>query len=336
MGMKTLATVLSVLVAGIAVIGVGAGVTTASAARPAVRAGRTVRATAVPGGRTAGQAATEAESAVQATAAATAASASSPDVRVSEGICTAPSAYRALAAKLSADIEDALRGRPGQQAVSVYDAVTQVSCYVNSSQHFSSASIVKTIILATLLRWHQQTGTPLSATEKKEATLMITQSDNDAATYLWDEVGMDRLQDFLDAAKMNETGLGQDGYWGLTQVTAHDEMVLLQLFDGPNPVLDSASRGYVLGLMSQVISAQRWGTPYGAPDDVTVHVKNGWLADPLWHVNSLGVFTGKDGADKNYLIAVLTDDNPTEQVGIDTIQNVAKAVHRDLNEAKPS
>ena len=336
MGMKTLATVLSVLAAGIAVIGVGAGVTTASAARPAVRVGRTVRATAVPRGRTAGRAATEAESAVPATAAATAASAIAPDIRVSEGICTAPPGYRALAAKLSADIEDALRGRPGQQAVSVYDAVTQVSCYANSSQHFSSASIVKTIILATLLRWHQQTGTPLSATEKKEATLMITQSDNDAATSLWDEVGMDRLQDFLDAAKMNETELGQDGYWGLTQVTAHDEMVLLELLDEPNPVLDSASRGYVLGLMSQVISAQRWGTPYGAPDDVTVHVKNGWLADPLWHVNSLGVFTGKDGTDKNYLIAVLTDGNPTEQDGIDTIQNVAKAVHRDLNEAKPA
>jgi hypothetical protein len=52
---------------------------------------------------------------------------------------------------------------------------------------------------------------------------------------------------------MNETQLGQDGYWGLTQVTAHDEMLLLELLDEPNPVLDGASRGYELGLMSQVI-----------------------------------------------------------------------------------
>ena len=57
---------------------------------------------------------------------------------------------------------------------------------------------------------------------------MITQSDNDAATELWDEVGMGRLQHFLDLAKMDETQLGQDGYWGLTQVTAHDEMLLLE------------------------------------------------------------------------------------------------------------
>jgi hypothetical protein len=46
------------------------------------------------------------------------------------------------------------------------------------------------------------------------------------------------------------------------------------------------------------------------------------------------MFTGKKGTDKNYLIAVLTDDNPTEEDGIATIQNVARVVHRDLNKAK--
>jgi hypothetical protein len=144
---------------------------------------------------------------------------------------------------------------------------------------------------------------------------------------------MDRLQDFLDAAQMTGTQLGQDGYWGLTQVTAQDEMLLLKLLDAPNPVLDGVSRAYELGLMSQVIPSQRWGTPYGAPADVTVHVKNGWLPDPLWHINSLGVFTGKAGTDRNYLIAVLTDDNPSEADGIDTVQSVAEVVHRDLNAA---
>ena len=132
-------------------------------------------------------------------------------VRVREGICTAPPAYRALAAKLSADIQDALRGRAGGHGVTVYDAVTKVSCYTDSERHFDSASIVKAIILGALLRWHEETGRPLSDWEKDEATLMITQSDNDAATALWNEVGMSRLQHFLDLAKMGETQLGQDG-----------------------------------------------------------------------------------------------------------------------------
>jgi beta-lactamase class A len=260
--------------------------------------------------------------------------AASPAVRVREGICTAPPAYRALAAKLSADIQDALRGRAGDHGVTVYDAVTKVSCYTDSELHFDSASIVKAIILGALLRWHQETGQSLSAWEKAEATLMITQSDNDAATALWNEVGMSRLQHFLDLAKMGETQLGQDGYWGLTQVTAHDEMLLLELLTIPNSVLSSGSRSYELGLMAQVISSQRWGTPAGAPSDVTVHVKNGWLPDDTgWHINSIGAFTGKD---KNYMIVVLTDDNPSEQYGIDTIEGVARVVHRDLKDAKPA
>src|SRR6201999_1638737 len=101
------------------------------------------------------------------------------------------------------------------------------------------------------------------------ATAMITESDDDDATDLWDEVGQARLQQFLDAAGMTETELGRDGYWGLTQVTAHDEMLLLRLLDQANPVLTAASRSYELGLMADVISGQRWGAPAGAPDDVT-------------------------------------------------------------------
>jgi beta-lactamase class A len=314
MGMRALVTASAVLAAGIMTM--GAGVTAASVTKPAVRAGRTATASAARGGR------------------ASAGSTGSPDVRVREGICTSPPAYRELAARLSAGIQGALRGRAGHHAVTVYDAVTEVSCYADGDRHFDSASIVKAITLAALLRWHQETGEPLSPEEKDEATLMITQSDNDAATDLWNEVGMSRLQHFLDLAKMSETQLGQDGYWGLTQVTAHDEILLLQLLTRPNSVLSADSRSYQLGLMAQVISSQRWGAPAGAPAGMTVHVKNGWLPDDTgWHINSIGAFTGKD---KNYLIAVLTDDNPSEQYGIDTTQAVARAAHRDLDEAKPA
>jgi len=151
---------------------------------------------------------------------------------------------------------------------------------------------------------------------------------------MWDEVGMSRLQRFLNLAGMSQTRLGTGGYWGLTQVTAHDEMLLLRLLTLPNPVLSPASRAYQLGLMARVTPSQRWGTPAGAPRGVTVHVKNGWLPDTAgWHINSIGAFTG---AGKNYLIAVLTDDNPSERYGIDTIEAVARVVHRALNEPRPS
>lgn len=297
-----------------AVIGaVGTGMVVSSAVRPAApgrpaAAGSAARRAAKPG-----------------------AALAAGDIRVRTGICSAPSADRTLAAKLSADIQGALRDRTGHHAVTVYDAVTGVYCAADDARHFDSASIVKVIILAALLRWHQEDGTRLSSWEQEQATLMITQSDNDAATDLWDEVGLSRLQQFLDLAKMNETELGLGGYWGLTQVTAHDEMLLLELLTEANPVLSASSRSYELALMAQVIPSQRWGTPAGAPGDVTVQVKNGWLPDATgWHINSIGAFTGKK---TNYMIAVLTDDNPSEQYGIGTVQGVARPVHRDLERA---
>jgi len=308
------------LVAASAVLAVGAmttggGVAAASALKPAIRAGRS---TTAAGARSA-----------QATGGN--GSVAPADKRVRAGICTSPPTYRNLAERLSADIRGALLGRDDDHAVAVYDTVTGVSCYADSGTHFSSASIVKAIILAALLRWHQEAGEPLSPREEHEATLMITQSDNDAATFLWGEVGPGRLRRFLDLAKMDQTELGQGGYWGLTQVTAHDEMLLLELLTLRNSVLTDSSRSYELGLMSRVISGQRWGTPAGAPGTVTVHVKNGWLPDDSgWHVNSIGAFTGRD---RNYLMAVLTDASPTEDYGIGTIEGVAEAVHRDLNDA---
>lgn len=96
-----------------------------------------------------------------------------------------PPGYRSLAAQLSTDISDALRGRSGEPAVTLFDRVTSVYCALEGRRHFDSASIVKAIIAAALLRWHQETRTPLTANEKYLATLMITASDNDAATDLW-------------------------------------------------------------------------------------------------------------------------------------------------------
>jgi hypothetical protein len=314
-----LAAVTSVLATVVIVVGSAIALTSASSARADSGAA------ASPTART-----TKTSAASPSAFASPSASAAAP-AAVREGICTAPAADKAIAARLSADIRGALRGREGYQGVTVYDAVTGITCSDDSSRPMDSASIVKTIILAALLRWHQETGTALSAYEQDEATAMITESDDDAATDLWDEVGRTRLQQFLDAAKMTETELGSGGYWGLTQVTAHDEMLLLRLLDQSNPVLTATSRSYELGLMADVISSQRWGTPAGAPGDVTVHVKNGWLGDAAgWHINSLGLFTGED---RNYMMAVLTTAGPSEEYGIDTIEGVARLVNQDLSQA---
>ena len=95
--------------------------------------------------------------------------------------------YASLATRLSEDIAAAIRGRSGYIAIRAEDVRTGVECRYNEGNHSHSASVVKATILAALLYWRQQTHTSLSSTEKYEATLMIEYSDNNAATYLWNE-----------------------------------------------------------------------------------------------------------------------------------------------------
>jgi beta-lactamase class A len=252
----------------------------------------------------------------------------------SSAICTAPTKYASLATRLSKDLATAIRGRSGSIAIRVEDVRTGVECRYNEGRRSHSASVVKATILAALLYWRQRTHTSLTSTEKSEATRMIEYSDNDAATYLWNDVGHARLNQFIKAATMTETELNSGGYWGLSEITARDELQLMRLLTEHNSVLTDSSRAYELNLMNHVVSYERWGVPAGAPSGLTVYVKNGWLNDPvLWVINSIGAI---EGHGRDYKMAILTYDNPSEQYGINTVQAIAEAANRDLNAGLPA
>ncbi len=248
----------------------------------------------------------------------------------SAAICTSASGkHRKLAARMSEGIAAALQGRSSVVSLASADTRTGVTCSLHTRRHFHSASIVKVIILGALLRHLMAENRDLSPDQVTLTTEMITESSNSAATTLWDELGRRHLQRFLNLAKMTRTTLGTDGFWGLTRVTAHDEMLLLKVLKGRHSILDKPSRSYALSLMANVIASQRWGVTAGAPADMTAHVKNGWLPDPvLWVINSIGVFTGPD---RHYRIVVLTRDNPNMTYGVDTVQDVAEVINHDLN-----
>ncbi|MFI5975018.1 serine hydrolase [Streptomyces sp. NPDC051452] len=259
---------------------------------------------------------------VPAVTAATPAAAAPPAV-------TCASAKAGLADQLKKDITAALANRTGTVAIGLYDRSTGTTCTLNATTAFDSASTVKLTVLATLLWDAKKANRYLTDTETDLATAMITQSDNDATSTLWKQLGVAKIQGFLTAAGMTKTVPGADGYWGLTQENVTDEQKLLKLVTAKNSVLSDNSRAYILKLMGQVVSDQRWGTPAGAPSTVAVHVKNGWLerATHGWRVHSLGTF---NGAGHDYMMTVLTQDDSTMDYGVTTIQNVSKAIHKDL------
>ena len=255
--------------------------------------------------------------------------AATDSVAAARTVCVSSSHPR-LAASITRAIDTARRNRVSFVAVEVKDPGAGLVCRLHGHAHFDSASVVKVTILGALLRKAQKEHRSLTRTERVLARAMITRSDNNAASALWADTGRIWLQRFLNRAGMTHTVLGPGGAWGLTRITADDETRLLWLLLTANKVLGTSARHYALALMAEVIPSQRWGVPAGAPQRLVVHVKNGWL--PLapygWRINSIGGFTGHG---EKYSIVVLTQDNPTMEYGVDTVEAIARGVNRALN-----
>ncbi|MFF3324277.1 serine hydrolase [Streptomyces sp. NPDC002889] len=167
---------------------------------------------------------------------------------------------------------------------------------------YPSASVVKVSILAALPE-------PLPARERELARAMIVNSDNDAASSLWETIsgvqGLDAAH-----ARLGLTETVADRAWGLTRTTARDQLTLLRaVFDGPYP--------YLRSLMQYVAPGQDWGvSAAGAP----WALKNGWMpmrATGLWVVHSVGRVGDS-------LIAVLSDGHPTKESGVACVEAAAR------------
>lgn len=227
-----------------------------------------------------------------------------------------------------------LAGRTGTVLAAVYDIGTGRTWDLGHGGPQAEASIVKLDILETLLAERGQGGsTGLSGTDRSLAKQMIEDSDNAAATSLWYAAGGPaRIASFNARAGLTQTvpsscvvcpGFAWPG-WGLTTTTPGDQISLLAQLVTPGSLLSGADRDYALSLMEDVTPSQRWGVSGGVPANVTVALKNGWLplrgSDSDWQVNSVGWI---HGGGRDYLMAVLSAGNPSEQYGIDTIDQLA-------------
>jgi beta-lactamase class A len=228
-------------------------------------------------------------------------------------------------------LTDYLNERTGTIAAAVYDLETKQFWSVGRSTPQDEASVVKVDILETLLA--QSDGAGLSQDDQQAALNMIEYSTNSAATDLWNAAGGGSAIGAFNAT----VGLAETTPsscvtcpdfpwpgWGLTTTTPADQITLLKAIVQPNSSLTASEQSYALGLLENVTASQRWGVGSGLPPQVTVALKNGWLplndADTDWQVNSIGWVSGLG---RNYLVAVFTTGNPSEQYGIDTIDQIS-------------
>jgi Beta-lactamase enzyme family len=266
----------------------------------------------------------------------------------SSSAAASPSGSSSAAARAPARLADPfgaatagyLGGRSGTVLAAVYDLRTGQTWTTGGGAPQDEASIVKLDILETLLNQHARSGAALSSLDASLAQSMIEDSDNNSATDLWNAVGGGAgIGRFNSAAGLAETtpsgcvvcpGFPWPG-WGLTKTVPADQLALLREIVQPGGLLTAADRSYALGLMENVTASQRWGVSGGVPAPVTVALKNGWLplnnADTDWQVNSIGWVSGQG---RDYLIAVLTTGNSTEQYGIDTISGLSAILWQHL------
>jgi hypothetical protein len=224
--------------------------------------------------------------------------------------------------------------------VALYDLSTGQQRTLGQQAPQADASVVKLGILEAVLSWRTSQRTVLSLTEQELTPPMIEQNDSDAVTTLWKDVGGAKgMRAFDHKAGLAHTSPsnclqcpGSSGPgWGLTTTTPQDQITLLRQLAQPSRVLDQNDQKYALDLLENVTPSQRWGVCGGVPAGVRVALTNSSLSlgagRSNWQVNSVGWVSG-DGRD--YLMAVFSAGNPSEQYGIDTLNHLGAMVWSSL------
>jgi len=232
--------------------------------------------------------------------------------------------------RLEHDVRSYLAKRSVTASVRVRDLRTGQEYGYRSGSHYDSASVVKVAIMAAVLRRQEQQDRYLTTTEVRLLDKMIRRSDNDAASRLYASLGRGAgMQRFYARAGMTRTTSGPGTSWGLTRITATDQVVLLGHLARPTDLLTRNGRIYARKLMASVTASQAWGVSAGPPDGTRVELKNGWLSRSShgWRVHSVGHVKG---GGRDYLVAVLTMDSSTMDRGIARVEGVSRIVWRDL------
>ena len=323
------------LVVGLTVLtsllaGVGTTACSASGAAPVSTASATGSAAPVPpdAGSSATSASPDAGGSAAAASPDAAGSASSgpPEADASASPAPPPEADR-----LERDVTSYLSKRSVTASVRVTDLQTGEEYGYRSGSHYDSASVVKVAIMAAVLRRQAAEDRRLTDRESWLLKAMIRNSDNNAASALYASLGRGpAMARFYRAAGMTHTTPGAGSYWGLTQITAADQVVLLQHLARPSKLLTKRGRIYARDLMASVSSSQDWGVSAGPRgNDTRVELKNGWLVRSRhgWRVHSVGHVKGEG---RDYLVAVLTMDDQTMDRGVGVVEGVSRIVWRDL------
>jgi D-alanyl-D-alanine dipeptidase len=191
---------------------------------------------------------------------------------------------------------------------------------------YVTASLVKAMLLTAYLRG---IGNRMpDAGERAVLGPMITVSSNEAADTIYYRVGDAALYRLAKLARMSRFSIA--GYWANAHFSAEDQA---RLFSRIDRLVPKASRGYARGLLSSIVSYQRWGfSRYAAARGFRTFFKGGWRGTGAGQlVHEAALF--ERGA-LRFSMAVLTDGNPSHDYGTETLRGVAQRIFPARRRAK--
>lgn len=220
----------------------------------------------------------------------------------------------------------ALDGRDGRNGAAIVRLRDGALFTAGTAEHMEAVSATKVLIALAAMARAEDEGRALEARELDLLWPMITFSDNDSATLLWQQLGSEAgIGEWLERRGIGGVTPAAGDEWGATTANAAALAVLMgRMYAGD--LVDPEHRDLLLEMLSEVIEGQRWGVSAGAAEAGAGYVlKNGWFPEESgWQVVSVGVVIPEDPANA-YAIAVLTDRQPSWEYGIETIEAVASA-----------
>ena len=210
-----------------------------------------------------------------------------------------------------------LRARGGTNSWALVDNWGRLRAY-EPHRVYVSASLVKAMLLVAYLREIGNRG-PDSA-ERASLGPMITSSSNGAADTIYRRVGDGALYDVARRAGMKRFSVR--GYWANAHFSAEDQA---RFFNRIDKLVPKASRTYARGLLSSIVSHQRWGfSSFASAAGFRTFFKGGWRGTGAGQlVHEAALF---ERGDTRVSMAVLTDGNPSHDHGTETLRGVAQRI----------
>ena len=208
-------------------------------------------------------------------------------------------------------------GRSGEVSFALIDSRGHAFGW-NERRRYVSASIVKAPLMVAELR-RQANEKPRAVDGGTAALLraMVTYSDNSSADVIYLRGRDEALYDVAQRTGMRRFTVA--GHWGNAQVTAADMARFMSRIDDAVP---RRHRPMAHELLGGVVEDQRWGIPAAAEPRWRTELKGGWRstdAGELVH-QAARLERGK----RKLSIAVLTDGQPSQAYGRETVQGVAE------------